>query len=1011
MKKYNREEVLKSSLEYFNGDELAAQVWINKYALKDSDDNIYELSPNDMHRRISSELARIEKKYPNPVPENEIFELLKDFKYIIPQGSPMAGIGNDIQTVSLSNCFVVGNEADSYGGIMLTDQEQAQLMKRRGGVGHDLSHIRPKGSPVKNSALTSTGVVPFMERFSNTTREVAQDGRRGALMLSISINHPDAVHFIDAKMESGKVTGANVSVKLTDEFMKAATTNSDFIQRYPVDLDFNKDSSIMAEDMEYDKMYKTGTGLYKKINAKKLWEKITHNAWSSAEPGLLFWDTLEREAIPDLYKNHGFKTVSTNPCVVPDTLVYTNKGWAEIQNLKKYKTQYPDLKIITRNAEHEIFESELKDAFITKKNTDLVSIEFSNGQVLEVTPDHKLYREDFSEVEVKNLKSGDKIQGGSNDITVISVNEMQKKSDVWDLTAEPNFNFFSILGYEETINNDKDLEELDKNLFENSILSVDCGEIPLCPYDSCRLLALNLYSYVNNPFTENAKFDFGLFKKHATIAQRFMDDIVDLEIEKINTILQKIENDPEDETIKNIEINLWKKIREKAVQGRRTGLGITAEGDMIAAMGLRYGSDESIKLSEKVHKTLAVQAYKSSIEMATERGAFQVWDYQTEKDAPFINRILAELDPETIEKYKNYGRRNIALLTIAPVGSVSIMTKTSSGIEPVFLPAYTRRRKINPNDKNTRTDFIDEVGDHWEEYNVFHPKFEIWAEINGYNIDELKEMKSEDLQEVLKKSPYWGATANDVDWVAKVKLQGIVQQFVDHSISVTVNLPNHVTEQLVADVYKTGWESGCKGVTVYRDGSRSGVLIEKKETKREVDITKIIKNDAPKRPKELHCDVHQLTVKGEKWVVFIGILNNDPYEVFSFKKNGLTLPTSVTKGLLIRKKSGVYSFTTPDGLELDNIRNYFDRDEQEALTRVVSLSLRHGADVKWVIDQLNKSEGTITSFSKAVARTLKKYLDDSITPKEAKCPSCGDPDGLVYEEGCVKCKSCDYSVC
>lgn len=782
MIKYERKDVLKKSSEYFHGDDLASTVWINKYSLKDSDGNIYEKDPDDMHMRIATELSRIEDKYPNPIPKNKIFELIKDFKYIVPQGSPMAGIGNNLQTVSLSNCFVVGNEADSYGGIMLTDQEQAQLMKRRGGVGHDLSHIRPKGSPVKNSALTSTGVVPFMERFSNTTREVAQDGRRGALMLTISVNHPDAENFIDAKMEAGKVTGANISVKLTDEFMNAANNDEIFIQRYPISLDPAKDKDLDLEKMQLDTIYKTATGTYRKINAKKLWGKIIHNAWKSAEPGLMFWDTLEREAIPDLYAEHGFKTVSTNPCVVPETLVYTNKGWAQIQNLKKYQKKWNDLKIITRNKEKQVTESELKDVFITKKNADLIKVVFNNYEYLEVTPDHKFYKEDFSEIEVNKLNSGDKVQGGKGLIEIKEIIKIEKKSDVWDLTAEPNFNFFSLLDHPETIG-DETMDIVNNKLLEKSILSVDCGEIPLCPNDSCRLLAINLYSYVEKPFTEDAEFNFKLFKEHVEYAQKFMDDIVELEIEKIDAILEKINSDPEDPIIKNIEINLWKKIKEKAIQGRRTGLGITAEGDMLAALGIKYGSEESIEFSELIHKILAVEAYKCTIQMAKDRGPFGVYHYETEKDAPFIKRVLNELDEEWKEAYKKYGRRNIALLTIAPTGSVSIMTKTTSGIEPVFLPVYTRRRKINPNDKDSRTDFIDEVGDHWEEYNVFHPKFEIWATTNNYKIEELKKLKSEELQKILEKSPYFGATANDVDWVSKVKLQGAVQEWVDHSIS------------------------------------------------------------------------------------------------------------------------------------------------------------------------------------------------------------------------------------
>jgi len=828
MNRYTREEVYNECIKYFNGDQLAADVWINKYALKDFEGNIYEKSPIDMHKRISKEFTRIEQKYKNPLSENSIFELIKDFKYIVPQGSPMAGIGNNLQTISLSNCFVIGNKADSYGGIVKIDEEQTQLMKRRGGVGHDLSHIRPKGVEVKNSALTSTGVVPFMERYSNSTREVAQDGRRGALMLSIDVRHLDVEDFIDAKLEKEKVTGANISVKLNDDFIKAAINDKTYIQQFPID----SDNPLIKQE----------------VNAKKIWDKIINNAWKSAEPGVFFWDTIIRESVPDCYKDYGFQTVTSNPC----------------------------------------------------------------------------------------------------------------------------------------------------------------SEIMLCPYDSCRLLGLNLFNYVENPFTKNAKFNFKLLQQHTRIAQRLLDDLIDLEIEKIDAILKKIDNDPEDISIKQTEINLWKKIKEKTLLGRRTGLGSTAEGDMIAALGLKYGSDEAIKISEKVHKTIALNSYIESINLAKERGKFEICDPDLEQDNPFIKRILKNLTPEQKADYYKYGRRNIANLTLAPSGSVSLMTQTTSGIEPLFSVKYNRRRKINPNDKNVnnKNKFVDQNNDSWEEYTIFHPKFRQWAKIN--NID-LNELNDEELNKVIEKSPYYNATANQIDSDSKVKLQGTIQKWIDHSISITISLPESATTDDVDSIYKKGWEYGCKGLTIYREGSRSGVLVEhnKDSTNENMCITKY---NAPKRPRELPCDVHQLTVKGEKWMVFVGILGNDPYEVFSFKKNGLTLPNSTTEGTMIRKKSGFYTFRTEDGLELDNVKNYFEQDEQEALTRIISTSLRHGTDIKFIIEQLNKAEGNITSFSKAIARTLKKYIDE-LRIKDTTCERCNDPEGLVYEEGCLKCKSCGYSKC
>ncbi len=722
-KTYTQDEAFKASLAYFKGDDLAARVWVNKYALKDSDGNIYEQTPNDMHRRIAKEIARVEQRYPNPMTEDEVFDLIKDFKYIVPQGSPMAGIGNPYQIASLSNCFVIGNEgsSDSYGGVMKIDQEQVQLMKRRGGVGHDLSHIRPKGSPVKNSALTSTGIVPFMERYSNSTREVAQDGRRGALMLSVSINHPDSEDFIDAKMEQGKVTGANVSVRIDDDFMRAVKNKTAYTQKYPVFSDAPKFS--------------------KEIEAEKLWKKIVHNAWKSAEPGILFWDTVINESVPDCYADLGYKTVSTNPC----------------------------------------------------------------------------------------------------------------------------------------------------------------GEIPLCPYDSCRLLAINLFSYVEDPFTTKAKFNYTLFKKHISAAQRIMDDIIDLELEKIDAILHKIDADPENEDVKGVERNLWLNIKKKAEEGRRTGIGITAEGDMLAGLGIKYGSEEGVAFSTEIHKNIALAAYRASVETAKERGAFGIFDSDREKENPFILR-LKEADEKLYYDMLEYGRRNIALLTIAPTGTTSLMTQTTSGIEPVFLPVYKRRRKVNPNDKDVRVDFVDEVGDSWEEYVVFHHRFKEWMKINGHDID--KNYSNTELDELVKASPYYQATSNDVDWLSKVRMQGAVQKWVDHSISVTINLPNDVSEDLVGRLYLEAWQAGCKGVTVYRDGSRSGVLISNDEKKEEEKEGNGI--FPTKRPQVLEADVVRFQNSKDKWIAFIGLIDGRPYEIFtgfSDDEDGILIPRWVNEGLIIKNRN------------------------------------------------------------------------------------------------------------
>ncbi|HNQ19999.1 MAG TPA: adenosylcobalamin-dependent ribonucleoside-diphosphate reductase, partial [Bacteroidales bacterium] len=743
-KKITYEEAIARSIEYFHGDQLAATVWVNKYAIKDSEGNIYELTPDDMHWRLANELSRIEKNYPNPLSADLIYSLLKDFKYIIPQGGPMAGIGNNFQISSLSNCFVIGNQCDSYGGIMKTDEEQVQLMKRRGGVGHDLSHIRPKGSPVKNTALTSTGVVPFMERYSNSTREVAQDGRRGALMLTISIKHPDAEDFINAKTDLSKVTGANISVKIDDEFMRCVIEDKPYIQQFPIDSPTPK--------------------VTKSIDARKLWQKIIHNAWKSAEPGVIFWDTVIKESVPDSYADLGFRTTSTNPC----------------------------------------------------------------------------------------------------------------------------------------------------------------GEIPLCPYDSCRLLAINLYSYVINPFTKKAYFDFDLFKEHVAYAQRIMDDILDLELEKIDQIIAKIDADPEPFDIKRTERELWVKIKDKAIQGRRTGIGITGEGDMLAALGLQYGSDAAIDFSEEVHKTLAINVYKSSVRLAIDRGAFPIFDFEKEKNNPFINRLFA-IDPALEDEMKKHGRRNISMLTIAPTGSVSILTQTTSGIEPVFSIFYKRRRKVNPNDKTVKISFVDELGDAWEEYNVFHPKFLTWLEINGYSINDITSNFSDDkINELIQQSPYYHATSADVDWVAKVRMQGRIQKYVDHSISVTINLPENVEENLIDTLYRTAWESGCKGVTVYREGSRSGVLVSGNNEKNEFGET-----HAPKRPKKLEADVIRFVNEDEEWIAVVGLYNNRPYEIFTGKAEHLYIPKDITKGFVIKEKDATMEHARYDFV-------FYDKDGYEVIIRGLS---------------------------------------------------------------------------
>lgn len=837
-KVYTYDEAYAASLDYFGGDELAARVWVSKYALKDSDGNIFELSPDDMHKRIASEIARIEKNYPNPMPEDEVFSYLKDFKYIVPQGSPMSGIGNHYQVGSLSNCFVIGldGDPDSYGGVIRIDEEQVQLMKRRGGVGHDLSHIRPAGTPVKNSALTSTGLVPFMERYSNSTREVAQGGRRGALMLTVSINHPDSEAFIDAKMEQGKITGANVSVRISDAFMNAALNGEKFNQTFPIE----SDNPIIT----------------KEIDAAQLWAKIIHNAWKSAEPGVLFWDTITRESVPDCYADLGFKTISTNPC----------------------------------------------------------------------------------------------------------------------------------------------------------------GEIPLCPYDSCRLLAINLYSYVVNPFKKDAYFDFDLFKIHVAKAQRIMDDIIDLEMEKIDTIIEKINSDPEPEEVKITERHLWEKIRRKTLKGRRTGVGTTAEGDMLAALGYKYGTPEATDFSVSVHRALAIAAYGSSVEMAKERGAFEVFDAQREKNNPFINR-LKEQDPEMYERMVKYGRRNIACLTIAPTGTTSLMTRTTSGIEPVFLPVYKRRRKVNPSDEKVRVDYVDDSGDAFEEYIVYHPKFLEWMKIN--NIEIKDSYTDAEIEELISKSPYAGATSNDIDWLEKVRMQGNIQKWVDHSISVTINLPSDVSEELVAQLYAEAWRSGCKGCTVYRDGCRSGVLVSISKKEEPVEIHPHV----IKRPIELEADVVRFQNNKEKWIAFVGLLNGNPYEIFTGladDDDGIFCPKSVNHGKIIKAigEDGVkrydFQFVNKRGYKttIEGLSDKFN-PEYWNYAKLISGVLRYGMPIDQVlklVSGLELDSQSINTWKMGVERALKKYLPNGTKATGQTCPNCGQ-ETLIYQEGCLICTACGTSKC
>jgi len=1165
---YNREDVYKTTLDYFNGDTLAADVWVNKYALKDSIEGVtvyYEKTPDDMHRRIAKEFSRIENKYENPLTEDEIFDYIKNFEYIIPQGSPMAGIGNDRQVVSLSNCFVIGSDHDSYGSICLTDEEQIQLMKRRGGVGHDLSHIRPDGSPVKNSALTSTGIVPFMERYSNSTKEVAQGGRRGALMLSVSIAHPDSESFINAKLEAGKVTGANISVKITDEFMTAALNSKTFIQQYPIISD--------------NPLYK------KEINAKELWGKIVHNAWKSAEPGILFWDTVKREAVPDCYKEFGFNTVSTNPCFSGKEKLLTINGYETFEELCGLEN------IEIFNCVGNVVPT--KVWYSGKKET--VKIYDSQCKITTCTPDHVWKTINDGEVQSKDLKGkkllpylyrntheedlyvklgfiqgdgnlsrlkstthkGFEINIGKNDDDVLKYFNLKRTkknqrsfylNDYFDICKSYEFssenlpervlplaihtwsksnklsflcglfsangsivgnyrvtlkstcklliletqkllkefeidsyyttnksksvkfdngnyickesydlnigkyydliNFYMNIGFIHQYKNDKlynviisrspkitkvikgdivdvyDFSEPETNWgVVNGCISHNCGEIPLCPYDSCRLLAINLYSFVIDPFTKDARFDRVKFKKVVEVAERFMDDIVDLEKEKIVKILEKIEKDPEPELIKRVERELWIKIMDMTEKGRRTGLGVTAEGDMLAALGLIYGTPEATKFSTEMHKDFALFAYKSSAIMAKERGPFPIYDYKREESNPFIKRLI-DLDPELGEMMKKTGRRNISCLTIAPTGSVSILTQTTSGVEPAYLVSYKRRRKINPTDKG-RVDYIDDEGIKWEEYNVFHHKFETWLGINGYNIDEVKLLKESELKEIIEKSPYHKATSNDVDWVEKVKMQGAIQKFVDHSISVTVNLPNSITEDVVSKVYEAGWKSGCKGITVYRDGSRQGVIMSNEGTTSNVILEK--ENNAKPRPKRLECEIVRFSNNKEKWIGFLGIMTDGddkyPYEIFTGLADSFIIPPYVEKGEIIKIKdeTGIkrYDFTYKDKdgytQTMTGLNRAFDREFWN-MSKLISAFLRHRIHLPStinIIDSLKMTndaeEAAFGTWKSGIKRILKKYIKDS-NPASGVCPVCKSTN-IIYRSGCKECQDCSWSAC
>lgn len=1158
MKVYTREDAISESTKYFNGDTLAADVWVNKYALKDSDGNLYELTPTDMHIRIAKEIHRIEEKYPNPMSYDLILSLMDGFKYIIPQGSPMSGIGNNFQTVSLSNCFVIGHNgpADSYGAIMKTDEEQVQLMKRRGGVGHDLSEIRPAKTRVNNSALTSTGVVPFMERYSNSTREVAQDGRRGALMLSMSIKHPDSEAFIDAKMDGTKVTGANVSIKVHDDFMEAVAKNKSYIQQWPIDSNSPK--------------------VTKEVDARSIWNKIIYNAWKSAEPGVLFWDKIISESLPDRYSDLGYKTVSTNPCIVGDTLIATADGRNAV-SIKQLAYEGKDVPVYSTNPNTGKIEIKYgRNPRVTGINKEVWKLILDDGSELIATPDHRILKRDLTYVKLKDLKPGDSISPFNSSISNnryrqisnagskmsgglhrskrqyrlihdfhyekayesskyalhhIDFNSFNDSYDNLELmphvdhirlhadlmrgdanpyhkmSSEWKFNFASMpgesnpkysgitnseliehgiklfnkegkvtkrnwikyaknnnipqhlandfrfgtftnfknqvsanhkvksvefFGYEDVYNITVDdnhnynvITSYEDNNFNVSsgICVKNCGEIPLCPDDSCRLLAINLLSYVIDPFTDHSRFDFDKFKEHSRYAVRMMDNIIDLEDEKINAIILKLKSDPESNNIKKVEIDLWTRIQKKCKEGRRTGIGITAEGDMLAALGLTYGTKKATSFAEEVHKTYAIEVLRSSNQLAKERGVFAIWDPSREENHPFLNRIK-EFDSNLYNDLMLYGRRNIALLTIAPTGTVSLMTQTSSGIEPAFMVAYKRRKKINPNDKNTRTDFIDEIGDHWEEYNVFHHAFKQWIEISGYKwIPEfekgktLEELSSDTVNLLIEKSPYYKAMANDVDWVEKVRMQGRIQQWVDHSISVTVNLPENVDEELVNNVYMTAWKEGCKGCTIYRDGSRSGVLISKDEKENEILFKE---SHAPKRPKTLNANVLTFMNKGDKWIGFIGELDGKPYEIFTGQHDNFPIPGYVESGVIVRSKGkdgrSNYDFIYKDkndrDIKIPGLNHAFD-DTFYDMAKTFSAILRHGMPLPYVIDLidgLNLDGDLITTWKSGVKRMLKKYIKDGTSQSGKTCGDCGS-ESLEYKEGCLTCRSCGSSKC
>jgi len=1227
---YTRSEVYNKTLEYFNGDSLATDVWINKYALKDHEGNLYELTPDDMHRRIAKEFARIEDTYSSneKLTEEDVYNLIKDFRFIIPQGSPMAGIGNDYQTTSLGNCFVVGNDSDSYGGILKTDQEMVHLMKRRGGVGVDISHIRPKGCAVNNAAIASTGVVPFMERYSNTTREVAQDGRRGALMISIDIKHPDVEDFIDAKLELKKVTGANISVKITNEFLNCVLDDTMFIQQFPID----SDTPIIR----------------KEINAKKLWKKFIHNAWKSAEPGMFFWDTIISESPADCYSDQGFKTITTNPCLVGETKIALADGRKNI-SIKQLAEEGLDVPVYCISDNGELKIRTMRHPRITGYNQKILKVTIENGHTIRCTENHKFRLKNGSYCEAKDLKNGMSLEmlsktfnkkdyidlnynntsnrehrfifeqvnnikieddyiihhidynTSNNHISNLqylskkdhdklhSQDMIGKNNPYYKLTDEQKFNFASHKGnsngryinisndeiiqniinltkklgrrvssnewskyaiennlpitlskyrqsdlgnfkklassicknlnimpeeyihydtrtlrcYNESINQGYNTKIINKKVmvekkcehcgtlfwtsffnrevsfcsslcsnhhknkftnyddlktqadnYNHKIISVEadgfadvyngtvdefhnfffgefeeigktgfkklryfnglnCGEIPLSIADSCRLLCINLYSYVKDPFTKNAHFDFALFEYHVRIAQKLMDDIVDLESEKIQTIIQKVLKDPESQEIKQIELDLWRKIQVTLETGRRTGLGITAEADMLAALGFTYGTEQATSFAESVHKVLAINSFKSSVKMAKERGCFRIWDYNKEKHNPFLNRILDELELDEIDEYKQYGRRNISETTLAPTGSISILSQTSSGVEPVFMLYHTRRRKINPNDKSTKVDFIDELGDHWEEYNIVHPKFKDWAFVNGHA--NILNYSKHQIEDAIKQSPYYKATANEIDWVEKVKMIGAIQKWISHSISNTLNLPENVTEELVSEVFMNGWKYGCKGLTIYRDKSRSGVLVDLPENK--INVFK--ENHAPKRPKNLPSDVIRFVNKGEKWIGFLGLLDNRPFEIFTGPADQVPIPVYITFGEIVKDKNengnNLYNFKyiDKDGFvqEFKGLSRAFNREYWNT-GKMISAILRHGmpiANVIQLIDSLDiEGKESLTNWVNGVKRMLKKYIQDGTKTKDL-CPEC--KDRLIFISGCNQCQNCGYSKC